>query len=268
MRPSGIVTLLTDFGLSEPFVGVMKGAVLRECPSARLIDLSHDIAPQDVPAGAFWSAVSARYFPEGTVALAVVDPGVGSARAAIVVEASARLFVGPDNGLFDLVKDRLGPARVRRIDSEKLGISPASRTFHGRDLFAPVAGRLCAGTLAFEDVGPEHETTASEPALAMASSELRAGARVRFEGRVITVDRFGNLISNIEPAAVLSSAFTVDVRDRRLRCGATYSDASPGEAVGYLGSFGQLEIGVRNGSARDRLGASAGDRVVLEGPLP
>lgn len=266
MRPSGIVTLLTDFGLSEPFVGVMKGAVLRECPTARLIDLSHDIPPQDILAGAFWSAMSAPYFPEGTVALSVVDPGVGSARAAIVVEASTRLFVGPDNGLFDLVKDRLGPARVRRIDAAKLGIFPTSRTFHGRDLFAPVAGRLCAGTLAFDEVGPEHSTALSEPLVAMASCELRAGRRV-FEGRVITVDRFGNLISNIEPGSELSSDFRVDVRDQRVRCGATYADASPGEAIGYLGSFGQLEIGVRDGSARDRLGASAGERIVLEGPL-
>jgi S-adenosylmethionine hydrolase len=266
VTPSGIVTLLTDFGLSEPFVGVMKGALLRECPSARLIDLSHDIPPQDVPAAAFWSAMSAGYFPEGTVALAVVDPGVGSARAPLVVEASARLFVGPDNGIFDLVKARLGPARTRRIDAEQLGIFPQSRTFHGRDLFAPVAGRLCAGTLAFDDVGPEHTSAAAEAPLEMASPELRAGGRVRFEGRVITVDRFGNLICNIEPGSELSAAFHLEILDQRVRCGATYADAAPGEAIGYLGSFGQLEIGVRNGSARERLGAGAGTRIVLEGP--
>jgi S-adenosylmethionine hydrolase len=266
VKPSGIVTLLTDFGLSEPFVGVMKGAILKECPSARLIDLSHALPPQDVPAAAFWSAACARYFPEGSVALAVVDPGVGSARAAIVVEASERLFVGPDNGLFDLVRERLGPARVRRIDAEKLGIFPPSRTFHGRDLFAPVAGRLCAGTLAFDDVGPLHEPVSSDPPLRMATPERRAGARVRFEGRVITVDHFGNLICNIEPGSELGPAFHLEVGGARVRCGATYSDVAPGEALGYVGSFGQLEIGVRNGSARERLAATAGTRVVLEGP--
>ena len=267
MKPSGIVTLLTDFGVTEPFVGVMKGALLSECPSARLIDLSHDLPAQDVAAAAFWSAVSAPYFPPGTVALAVVDPGVGSSRAAVVVEASARWFVGPDNGLFDLVRERLGPAQVRRIDAERLKIMPTSRTFHGRDLFAPVAGRLSAGSLAFEDVGPEHTPTPATPALCMAPAERRADGRVRFEGRVITVDHFGNLICNIEPGVELDAAFTLEVAGRRVRCGATYSDAALGEAIGYTGSFGQLEVGVRNGNARERLGATAGARVILEGPL-
>jgi S-adenosylmethionine hydrolase len=267
VKPSGIVTLLTDFGVTEPFVGVMKGVLLRECPSARLIDLSHDLPAQDVAAAAFWSAMSAGYFPEGTVALAVVDPGVGSSRAAIVVEASARWFVGPDNGIFDLVRERLGPARIRHIDTETLRITAASRTFHGRDLFAPIAGRLCAGTLAFEDVGPEHAPTPAPPPLRMATPERRADGRVRFEGRVITVDHFGNLICNVEPGAELGAAFNLEVAEQRVRCGATYSDAAPGETIGYLGSFGQLEIGVRNGNARDRLGATPGTRVVLEGPV-
>jgi S-adenosylmethionine hydrolase len=266
LKPSGIVTLLTDFGLTEPFVGVMKGALLSECPSARLIDLSHALPAQDVAAAAFWSAVSARYFPEGTVALAVVDPGVGSTRAPIVVEASARWFVGPDNGLFDLVRERLEPARVRRIDAEQLNIIAISRTFHGRDLFAPVAGRLCAGTLAFDDVGPPHVPTPATPPLRMATPERGADGRVRFEGRVITVDHFGNLICNVEPGAELGAAFTLEVAGQPVRCGATYSDAGPGEAIGYLGSFGQLEVGVRNGNARERFGATAGTRVVLEGP--
>lgn len=266
MTPSGIVTLLTDFGQSEPFVGVMKGVILRECPSARLVDLTHDLLPQDVRAGAFWSAVAAPYFPEGTVALAVVDPGVGSDRAALVVEAGGRLFVGPDNGLFDLVRARLAPARVRRIDAEKLGISPQSHTFHGRDLFAPVAGRLCRGSLRFEEVGPEHAPTSAAEPLVIASPEPRPGGRVRFEGQVITVDRFGNLLCNIEPGTVLSAAFVAEVGGTRVRCGATYSDVALGEPIAYLGSFGQLEIGVRNGSARTRLGAAPGTRVILEGP--
>lgn len=265
MNPSGIVTLLSDFGLSEPFVGVMKGVVLRHFPAAKLVDLSHAIGPQDVGAGAFWLAQSAPFFPPGTVHLAVVDPGVGSDRAPVALLAGDQVFVGPDNGLFELISARSSEPRARAIDLTALGLSGVSRTFHGRDVFAPVAARLAAGTLAFDAVGPLRPLSGK---LGFGAARRVEGVRhgtVRLEGEVLVVDHFGNLISNIEPARELTRDDTVALAGRQVPCGGTYADVAIGSPIAYTGSFGQLEIGVREGSAATLFGAARGAAVSLEG---
>jgi S-adenosyl-L-methionine hydrolase (adenosine-forming) len=260
VKSSGIVTLLSDFGLSDPFVGVMKGVVLHWFPAAKLVDLTHDIGAQDVAVAAFWLARATPWFTPGSVHLAVVDPGVGSARAPIVVHADGHYFVGPDNGLFDAVRRAATSSEVRRIDTAALGLGVPSRTFHGRDIFAPVAGLLAAGDLSFEAVGPEFapEATLAWPVPTRSDS--------RWQGEVLAVDRFGNLICNIEPESALSASARAEVRGAAIRCGSTYAEVAPGELVAYVGSFGQLEIAVRNGSAAQQLGASRGTPVTLEGP--
>ncbi len=260
MQPSGIVTLLSDFGTKDPFVGVMKGAVLQRFPRATLVDLTHEIGAQDVVAGAFWLAAAHRYFPPGTVHLAVVDPGVGSARAPLALRAGPHWFVGPDNGLFELVCQKgPQPLAARRLVAGALGLGSPSQTFHGRDWFAPAAALLASGELRFEALGPECEPAAS---LDLPPVVERAG---ELEGRVMVVDRFGNLITNLEPR-VLGADRRVKVGEELIACAGTYADVSPGALLAYQGSFGQLEIAVRNGSAAERLGAQPGTKVILEGP--
>ena len=260
MKPSGIVTLLSDFGLRDPFVGVMKGVVLQWFPEARLVDLTHDIPAHDVLAAAFWLAAAEPWFAPGTVHLAVVDPGVGSSRAALAMRAHGHLFVGPDNGLFELVCRKGPPDEVRSIDAERLGLGLSSRTFHGRDLFAPVAALLASGKLPLEEVGP---LTTPQGNLAWPAVSQNG---VRSQGEVVVIDRFGNLISNIEPAAALAAGSRARVGAAAITCAGTYSDVEPGELVAYVGSFGQLEIALRDGSAAQHLGAERGTPIILEGP--
>jgi S-adenosylmethionine hydrolase len=253
MSPSGIVTLLTDFGLRDPFVGVVKAAVLTQFGQATFVDLTHDIEPGLVADAAFWLAQAYSWFPPGTVHLAVVDPGVGTGRAALVARAGEHWFVGPDNGLFEVVRRRAPSFECRQIDSERLGLAAPSRTFHGRDVFAPVAGLVASGKLAFGDVGPPHTLTATEGV-----PEPRVVDGV-VEGEVIVVDRFGNLVTNVEGASLgeLSRA-RVDIAGRTLLVVGTYGDLFPGDCAAVVGSFGQVEIVQGGGSAVVTLGAQRG----------
>ncbi|HEV8245787.1 MAG TPA: SAM-dependent chlorinase/fluorinase [Polyangiaceae bacterium] len=265
MQASGIITLLTDFGSSEPYAGVMKGVILQRFPEATLVDLTHEIPPQSLLAGAFWLGAAYPWFPAGTVHLAVVDPGVGSSRAPVALAAHGHYFVGPDNGLFEFVRRGAETVAVRRLEPERLKAPALSRTFHGRDLFAPAAALLASGALGFEALGPEHELAAS---LTLPAVVQRAGARegeVRLEGAVVAVDRFGNLITNLEPRRAPAEG-RVHVAERVAPCSSTYADVAAGELVAYLGSFGQLEVGVRNGSAARELKAGTGTPVYFEGP--
>jgi S-adenosylmethionine hydrolase len=253
MAQNGIVTLITDFGLRDPFVGVMKGAVLARCAQATLVDLTHDIEPGLVADAAFWLAQAYPWFPDGTVHVVVVDPGVGTSRAALVARSGAHSFVGPDNGLFEVVKRRATSFECRRIDAELVGLPTPSRTFHGRDVFAPVAGLLAAGSLAFEEVGPRHEPvrTASVPdARPVADGVL---------GEVIVIDHFGNLITNVEGASLGELAkVRVEIGGRTLPMVGTFGDLFPGDCAALVGSFGQIEIVQGGGSAALALGAQRG----------
>lgn len=255
MIPSGVISLLTDFGLSDPYVGVMKGVILREHAHARIVDLCHEVPAQDVRAGAFWLSRSYAYFPTGTVHVAVVDPGVGSDRAALLVLAHGQAFLGPDNGLLASLAAAPG-ASCRRLDPGALELAPLSRTFHGRDLFAPVAARLAAGALAPAAAGPEARV--SVPSLLPAATELGE----ELHGEVIWVDHFGNALTNLEAARV-SKHRALWLQSGQLPIVGTYAEAAPGQCVGLIGSFGVLEIAQRDGSAARALSLSRGCPVIL-----
>jgi len=254
-----IVTFTTDFGFSDGYVGAMKGVVLSLAPGATLVDITHGIAPQDVVAGAMALAQAAPLFPRGTIHVAVVDPGVGGARADVVVEAAGGFFIGPDNGVLTLAAP--APRQVYRIDAAAFRREPVSPTFHGRDVFAPTAGRLAAGQPA-SSAGPHFgELVELDQPLVR-----RVGDRV--EGAVTHVDAFGNLLTSLGADLVPSDA-QVEISGRagtfRPALGQTFADVAPGELVAYIGSSGQLEIGRRDGSAADLIGAARGSAVRLRG---
>jgi S-adenosylmethionine hydrolase len=254
-----IVTLTTDFGVGDGYAGAMKGVVLSLAPAAQLVDITHGVPPMDVAAGAVALAQAAALFPPGTIHIAVVDPGVGGARADIVIEAGGSLFIGPDNGVLSLAAR--APRRAYRIESSLFRREPVSPTFHGRDVFAPTAGRLAAGAAA-ADAGPSIDTIVELNAPPL----HKQGGVV--EGQVIHVDSFGNLITSL-PAEVFEVAGTPDVQievegaEGRFRpvFGRTFSDVNPGALIAYIGSGGQLEIARRDGSAAARMGAGRGTAV-------
>ena len=258
---SGVVTLTTDFGLKDPFVGVMKGQLAARFPAVRIIDLTHEI-PAHWPAEAgFWLARSFRYFPAGTVHVAVVDPGVGSAREIAAIEADGHLFLAPDNGLLAPVADAAAEATLRHVAPDtlaRLGIHAPSATFHGRDIFAPLAAALAAGRLQPAELGPLVGELVpgwiEEP-------QVTAG---QVNGTVVTIDHFGNLITNIEPRHLRGIAHpVVRVAGREFALRRTYSDVRPGEYLALVNSFGVIEIAQAERSAAEGLGLARGAPVVV-----
>jgi S-adenosyl-L-methionine hydrolase (adenosine-forming) len=252
--PSGIVSLLTDFGTKDPFVGVMKAVMLARHPRLSIVDLAHGVGAQDVAEGAFWLERCFRWFPAETVHLAVVDPGVGSARAAVAVSARGHLFVGPDNGLLALVA---ADGEVRTLDLAALGVGAPGATFHGRDVFAPAAAELAAGK-PFAEIGPATRLAVAAP---LAPPEL---APPELRGAVVSIDRFGNAITNIG-AELLPPGAMVRVGAAALPIVRTYSDLDPGQLGALVGSFDTLELAIRDGDAASALGLRRGSPVVLIG---
>ncbi|HEU4420400.1 MAG TPA: SAM-dependent chlorinase/fluorinase [Planctomycetota bacterium] len=249
-RPSGLVTLLTDFGPRDPYVGLMKGAVLRANQKATIIDYGHDVPPQDVMAGAFWLAVAIGQFPAGTVHVAVVDPGVGTSRRLLAMAAHESYWLAPDNGLLGHVFAQDPTAEVRAIDLSHLALRPRSRTFHGRDVLAPIAGWLTSGRYGFTALGP--------PVV-----DRLAGASP-FDGppRVIHVDAFGNLVTNVA-ASALADVSRVRVGGHTVALRGTYAEAAPGELLALVGSFDRLEVAQNGGNAARTLGLSRGAPIEL-----
>jgi S-adenosylmethionine hydrolase len=248
-RPSGHVSLLTDFGAADPYVGVVKGALLQAHPKAVDVDLGHAVPPQDI-AGAFWWRAAIGWFPPGTVHVGIVDPGVGTARGWVAVAAHECYWLAPDNGLVTHVLASAPSADVRSLDIEHLGVRPASRTFHGRDVLAKVAAWLAAGRYGFSALGPRLATPVLLP-------PLLAGPR-----RVVHVDHYGNLVTNV-PAAALAGCAAVAVGGRRAVVVGTYGEAPAGSLVALVGSTELVEVAVVGGSAAGLLGAGAGAAVEL-----
>jgi S-adenosylmethionine hydrolase len=253
---SGIVTLLTDFGADDPYVGIMKGVVLSLHRGATVIDLCHGVPPHQIELGALWLAHGFRWFPAGTVHLAVVDPGVGSARAALAARAGGHFFVGPDNGLLSRVARETENFEARRLDPEALGFPVPSRTFHGRDVFARVAALLAADAGRFDALGPAH--TPAQLALAPPFDD---GLSAR--GRVLAVDHFGNLITDLPGAWLERPHARVELGGRSFRPVGTYAEAGAGETVALTSSFGLVELAMRNESAAASLGVGPGAVVLL-----
>ena len=243
-----ILTLCTDFGTRDGYVAAMKGVILSIVPRALVVDIGHEVAPQDVAMGAYLLASASGFFPRGTVHCAVVDPGVGSARRALAVRTARYLYVAPDNGLLTRALALDPPVEVVALENPAYWRPALSQTFHGRDLFAPVAAYLALG-VPLGDLGPTATDLVSLPAQGPVA--LEDGVLL---GEVAYVDRFGNLISNV-PAALVAEdrAITVEVGALTVRgLSATYADAPLGATLALIGSHGCLEVAVREGSASER----------------
>jgi len=256
-RANGLVTLTTDFGLREPFVGIMKGVMLAHASQLRFIDMAHDVSAfQPVEAG-FWLAGALRYFPSGTVHVAVVDPGVGTPRALLAAMANDQVLLAPDNGLLAPLAVRRKIDQIIRIDLARLvqfGVSDVSATFHGRDVFAPLAAAIASGRCDPMDLG---EQVDSLDLSGWPATTTRADGGVA--GVVVAVDRFGNLISNIEATAVVALATpTVHIGGLRLPLRRTYGDAAAGDYLGLINSFEVLEVAQSRGNAAAGLNLAVG----------
>jgi S-adenosylmethionine hydrolase len=255
-----IITLLTDFGLQDNYVASVKGIILGICPEARLVDVTHLIPPQDVRAAAFVLSCTYADFPEGAIHLAVVDPGVGTSRRALVIESQRRFFIGPDNGLFfDAILSKEASWRAFSIENHEFMRPVVSSTFHGRDVFAPVAAHL-AGGVPIHRFGPS-----CIPAGPGWGQVIDRGETL--EGEIIYIDHFGNAISNIKKekleAFAPSNLWTVRVGACTVRAAGAYGQKKPGESMALIGSCGHLEIAVNMGRAADLLGIRRGDPVLV-----
>ncbi len=256
-QPSGIITLLTDFGAADVYAGILEGVILSIAPDCRPVTLTHQVPAQAVEVGSMLLRSAVSYFPEGSVHLAVVDPGVGSDRDPILVVTEKGLLVGPDNGLMHAAALDLGLVEVRRLECDDLFLKPVSHTFHGRDVFAPVAAHL-AGGKAPQHVGPVVPGMKELDGLRI---DERDGKIV---GRVVYIDGFGNLITDI-PADRLDRASTVELGELTLPGIAdSYAAVAEGAPVALIGSWGSLEIGCNGASAARTLGAQRGDPVTVE----
>ena len=255
MKPSGYISLITDFGLQDTFVGVMKGVIARINPDARVIDLTHAVTPFDTAEAAFLLRDSWAFCPDGTVHVAVVDPGVGSDRDIVAMSAGGGFFLAPDTGILAPIEEDMGHDLIVRVTNGERFLPDVSSTFHGRDVFAPVAAHISLG-VSLGEFGP-------------AVGELRPLDRRAPEapgrGVVVRFDRFGNLVTDIPRAAILDPAnVRVRVAGHTLRgIRDTFARAAAGELVAFFGGFGHVEIAVNHGSAKDALGAQKGDPVEI-----
>lgn len=262
MKPA-LITLLTDFGAQDYFVGAMKAVILSRNPDATIVDITHEIPPQDVQAAAFNLLACYKDFPDGTIHVAVIDPGVGSDRRAILIECANQFFIGPDNGLFGWIIEREGDFSAWQITNEKFFRNPVSSTFHGRDVFAPVAAALSTGTPSKEFGPPLKVIVTLAPLLPRTMAD-------GIKGSIIHIDRFGNCITNFTKE---------DINEERIAAGAKlivnkkeitsirkfFADqgAAKDELFMILGSAGFVEIAAQNASAAAILSAKRGDTVLL-----
>jgi S-adenosylmethionine hydrolase len=255
-----ILTLTTDFGLTDHYVGAMKGVILGICPAAQIVDISHGVTPFEIAEGAYLIAQAWRYFPKKTVHVVVVDPGVGTARRPILVEAGGQYFLGPDNGVLSMVYLR-EKCKVRHLTNEKYFHHPVSRTFHGRDIFAPVGAHVAAGAsltrvgkLVRDYLKPEFE------------KPHRAGKRT-WIGRILKIDRFGNIVTNFhvsEFGDLESRGFTLGLGPREVTAMArTYAECAAGELYLIAGSSGYYEVSLREASAAGLVKCEVGAAVDL-----
>lgn len=262
------ITLTTDFGLQDHFIGTMKGVILRQVPNAQIIDICHSVQAFDVFDGALTIAQAYSYFPSGTIHVVVVDPGVGTARRPIVVSTETYRFVAPDNGVLSMVYDREERLRAYHVTAEHYFLQPMSNTFHGRDIFAPVASFLAKGveSSSMGDEVTDYVRFSAPRPKPVNSHTLR--------GVVLKADRFGNLITNITPQDVPTlfqvppPAFKIVVGKREItEIKTSYAEGAPGEVFGIIGSMGYLEIAANRGSAAKLVEAVKGTdvNIVLQG---
>ena len=258
-----IITLTTDFGVNDHFIGAIKGVILGIAPEAQIVDISHAVQPFDILDGALTISQAYSYFPSETVHMVIVDPGVGTARRPIILTAGRHRFVAPDNGVLSLIYDREERISVRHITAEHYFLQPVSQTFHGRDIFSPVAAQLSKGLDAdkFGEEVTDYVRFAAPRPKPVDERTLR--------GVVLKVDRFGNLITNITPqdapqlfgAAPGAFKIAIGTKAQATRICSNYADGAPGEVFGILGSMGFLEVASNRGSAFQLMGAGKGSEV-------
>jgi hypothetical protein len=256
-----IITMLSDFGTRDAYVAAMKGVILGINPEVRLVDLTHEVPPHDIAAAAFVLAAAAPFFPEGTIHLAVVDPGVGSARRGLAAQARGQFCIGPDNGLFHFLFRHAPDLSVVSLENPAFFLPKVSATFHGRDIFAPAAAHLSM-SLDLENLGP----AISDPVLLPFGKPVFDGDLV--EGEIVYVDRFGNLVSNIEWDDLVrwldGGELRLEIKGLALnRLSRTYADGAPGEVLALGGSHGYLEIACNRANAADSLQAGRGTPISI-----
>jgi len=254
-----VIALLTDFGLRDHYAGTMKGVILGICPDVALVDISHEVPPHDVLAGALELAASYRYFPAGTIFLSVVDPGVGSTRRGIAADAGDYKFVAPDNGVLSVIVDEHPPKRVVELSERRYALPTVSRTFEGRDRFAPAAAWLAKGI----DLGALGRGAGALNRLVVPKPTVEAGSGTVC-GEVLRLDRFGNLITNIDRRtfdAVVSPGRAVEIHvgpHQVQKVVSPYADVAAGEICGLFGSSDYLEIAANGESAAQLLDLDRG----------
>jgi S-adenosyl-L-methionine hydrolase (adenosine-forming) len=260
--PGPLVTLTTDFGLADHYVGTMKGVLLSRCPHIRIADISHEIAPFSIYSGAYTISQAAPYFPRGTIHVIVVDPGVGTPRKPLLLEALGQYFIAPDNGVLSMIIERDKKAKGREITNRDLWLSSPSSTFHGRDIFAPVAAAVASGTAQIKDVGPV--LAGMELLKDLDPQQTKPG---QWRGRLLSIDRFGNAITNFRAAAfstIISGRFSLRAgRHRITNFQTTFGEAAKGVCFAYVGSSGYIELAAKEQSAATLLGVAPGDHVTL-----
>lgn len=255
------MTLITDFGVTGEYAGAVKGAILKVNPLCQIVDITHQIEPQNIWQASLVLKSSYPYYPSGTIHVVVVDPGVGTARRAIVLEKKGYFFIGPDNGVFSWVLSQEGKLSAHEITQRKFFLSPPSNTFHGRDIFAPVAGHLSLG-LKPKLLGPKAKNLVT---IDWPKPRLSGG---KLQGQILGVDSFGNLITNIpeeeygpkmegRPVQIRGRGWHIDRVDR------TYGQGQPGQPMALFGSGGWLEIAVNRGNAMHTLGLKPGDSITI-----
>lgn len=261
MRYSGVITMTTDCGHKGPFAAVMRGVILTRNPDATIIDLAHDIPPQWPPEAGFWLSRCYPYFPRGTIHMAIVDPGASSGRPILVAEHDGHVFIAPDNGLLAQLLDNADDPHVWRLDMARLAslnLGTPSATFHGRDIFAPVAAELAAGRLALTAIG---ESVCEWTPGWLDEPQTHAG---KVSGTIVTIDAFGNLISNIDAACIKDFKQPVaHIAGQQIAMMTTYGNAQPGDFLALINSFGVIEIARAEGNAAQRLGSERGAPLLI-----
>lgn len=256
-----IITLTTDFGTDRGYVGAMKGVIKSINSEASIIDISHTVTPHDILEGSLTIAEAAPFFPRGTIHTVVIDPGVGSEREGIIITTERQVYVGPNNGIFDLVLKQAGDFEAMRIIDSQYLLPRLSETFHGRDVFAPVAAFLSLG------IPPDELAEPLSEVIGLQFLQPTIAPHI-IEGAVIAIDRFGNLISNIsidDIDRLPDGPPTIRIGgDRIYGLVSTYSEVQPGEPAAMIGSGGMLEVAVNRGRAADSLGIGRGSRIVIE----
>jgi S-adenosyl-L-methionine hydrolase (adenosine-forming) len=260
-RKNGIIALLTDLGLKDHYVGVMKGTILSVHPDAKIVDVSHDVEMHDITTAYFLLQNSYRYFPKGTIFVVVVDPGVGTERSIIGVETTDFTFLAPDNGVLGFLGREEKVRRIVTITNSRYFLQPVSNTFHGRDIFSPVAAHLAKG-VDLGKMGEEAETFTRFQT--PAPKVVDPGSVV---GEVVAIDRFGNLITNITKDRLPGGSVQIEVGGAVVReISKTYGARKTRELLAYLGSSGALEIAINKGNAAKKLGVRVGDAVRVTKP--